>query len=379
MVRGGTWWLIPISGVPRHRNVGANDLAVSDQQTLQYRVGLNPHGPARVLSHRLWERRGACRTAPARPSPGRSRSGLYLAAVLRTADAHASATARLGSACPGNVAHPVFITNSVCSQGDVMALSSPSFLTRATSAFSPARQIGSKAAVTAASVCFIATWLAVLPVIQPPQLNPRIIVRMLPITTPQTPGLSHARCTCMSRLLVLRRMFENDSECRGALSGLGSGLKALPCSNPPSHRDSCRRPHDTVAHGHDAPAPAPSSRSPGRDSAGLGGRARSRRGRGPEPDGPGRSGRGVLGVPVRLSGAGAGANGIRAAPRSLSSLRHRHGRDLHSGHVARPTGPPPPGAITSRPHPLPGRTGRGDTRPHSRCCWHMPQRPLAAS
>src|SRR4029453_17856142 len=76
MVRGGTWWLIPISGVPRHRNVGANDLAVSDQQTLQYRVGLNPHGPARVLSHRLWERRGACRTAPARPSPGRSRSGL---------------------------------------------------------------------------------------------------------------------------------------------------------------------------------------------------------------------------------------------------------------------------------------------------------------
>jgi hypothetical protein len=56
---------------------------------------------------------------------------------------------------------------------------------------------------------------------------------------------------------------------------------------------------------------------------------------------------------------------FRAAPRSLSSLRDRHGRDLHSGHVARPTGPPPPGATTSRPHPLPGRTGRGDTR-HTR-------------
>src|SRR4029434_8897840 len=162
------------------------------------------------------------------PAPAAPDQAYLAAAVLRTADAQASATARLGSACPGNVAHPVFITNSVCSQGDVMALSSPSFLTRATSAFSPARQIGTKAAVTAASVCFIANWLAVLPVIQPPQLNPRTIVKMLPITTPQTPGLSHARRTCMSRLLVLRRMFENDSECRGALSGLVVDLRHYP-------------------------------------------------------------------------------------------------------------------------------------------------------
>ena len=43
-------------------------------------------------------------------------SALYLAAaVLRSADAQASATARLGSACPGKVAHPVFIMNSVWS------------------------------------------------------------------------------------------------------------------------------------------------------------------------------------------------------------------------------------------------------------------------
>src|SRR5690349_9239684 len=113
----------------------------------------------------------------------------YLAAaVLRSADAQTSATARLGSACPGNVAHPVFITNSVCSQDDVMAVSSPSFLARATSAFSPARQIGNSAAVTAASACFIVTWSAVLLVVQPPQLKPTIMVRMLPMTTPQTPG-----------------------------------------------------------------------------------------------------------------------------------------------------------------------------------------------
>ena len=52
-------------------------------------------------------------------------------------------------------------------------------------------------------------------------------------------------------------------------------------------------------------------------------------------------------------------HGIRAAPRSLSLLRDRHGRDLYSGHVARPTGPPLPGATTRRPHPLPGRARRG--------------------
>jgi len=64
-------------------------------------------------------------TEPARPPhalprccaiAGERGSRRYLAAaVLRSADAQASATARLGSACPGNVAHPVFITNSVCS------------------------------------------------------------------------------------------------------------------------------------------------------------------------------------------------------------------------------------------------------------------------
>src|ERR1700730_16949654 len=139
----------------------------------------------------------------------------FAAAVLRSADAQTSATARLGSACPGNVAHPVFITNSVCSQDDVMAVSSPSFLARATSAFSPARQIGTSAAVTAASACFIVTWSAVLLVVQPPQLNPTIMVRMLPMTAPQTPGLSHARSPCMEHLLVLRRTCESDSKRNG--------------------------------------------------------------------------------------------------------------------------------------------------------------------
>ena len=37
----------------------------------------------------------------------------FAAAVLRRAATQPSATARLGSACPGKVAHPVFITNSV--------------------------------------------------------------------------------------------------------------------------------------------------------------------------------------------------------------------------------------------------------------------------
>src|SRR5713226_6800722 len=111
----------------------------------------------------------------------------FAAAVLRSAEAQASATARLGSGCPGNVAHPVFITNSVCSQDDVMALRSPSFLAWAASAFSPARQIGSSAAVTATSAAFTAPWFAVLLVVQPPQLNPTIMVRMLPMTAPQTP------------------------------------------------------------------------------------------------------------------------------------------------------------------------------------------------
>src|SRR6266566_9319464 len=139
----------------------------------------------------------------------------FAAAVLRTPAAQASATSRLGSVCPGNVAHPVFITNSVCSQDDVMAVSSPSFLARATSAFSPARQTGTSAVVTAASACFSATAYAVLLVVQPPQLNPTIMVRMLPMTTPQTPGLSHARCTCMEHLLVLRRTCESASKRNG--------------------------------------------------------------------------------------------------------------------------------------------------------------------
>ena len=61
---------------------------------------------------------------PARPSQTPSHDAVpsrvigdprryFAAAVLRSADAQASATARLGSTCPGNVTHPLFITNSV--------------------------------------------------------------------------------------------------------------------------------------------------------------------------------------------------------------------------------------------------------------------------
>jgi len=51
-----------------------------------------------------------CHRRSAEATPG------YLAAAgLMSADAQASATFRLGSAVPGNVAHPAFITKSVCS------------------------------------------------------------------------------------------------------------------------------------------------------------------------------------------------------------------------------------------------------------------------
>src|SRR6266404_7798495 len=130
-----------------------------------------------------------------------------VAAVLSSADAHPSATARFGSAWPGKVAHPVFITNSVCSQDEVIAVSSPSFLTRATSTFCPARQIGTSAAVTAASACLTAIWPAVPLVVQPPQPNPTIIVSTPPMTAPQIPGFNHTGCTIMmSYLLALWRM-----------------------------------------------------------------------------------------------------------------------------------------------------------------------------
>jgi hypothetical protein len=82
-----------------------------------------------------------------------------------------------------------------------MALSSPSFWPLTPSTFSWARQIGSKAAVTAASARLIATWFAVLLVVQPPQLKPTIMVRMLPITAPQIPVFNHAVCICMRHLL----------------------------------------------------------------------------------------------------------------------------------------------------------------------------------
>src|SRR5882672_4938179 len=119
--------------------------------------------------------------------------GYFAAAGLTSADAQASATSRLGSAFPGKVAQPAFITKSVCSYEAVMALSSPSFLPLGASTFSCARQTGTNAVVTAASARWVATWFAVLLVVQPPQLKPTIMVRMLPMTAPQTPGFIHAR------------------------------------------------------------------------------------------------------------------------------------------------------------------------------------------
>jgi hypothetical protein len=54
----------------------------------------------------------------------------------------------------------------------------------------------------------IACWRAVVLVVHPPQLKPTIIVTMLPMTTPQTPGLSHVVFSDGIRhLLALRRMF----------------------------------------------------------------------------------------------------------------------------------------------------------------------------
>src|SRR6267142_2364077 len=88
-----------------------------------------------------------------------------------------------------------------------MALSAPSFLPLAASTFSCARQIGTNAVVTAASARCIATWFAVLLVVQPPQLKPTIMVRMLPMIAPQTPGFIHPCWTCIRHLLVLRTMY----------------------------------------------------------------------------------------------------------------------------------------------------------------------------
>ena len=64
MVRGGTWWVIPISGVPSHRNVAASDLAVPDQQNV-------PHVTQNRLSVRRMPRRvpDNAGTAPALAAP----------------------------------------------------------------------------------------------------------------------------------------------------------------------------------------------------------------------------------------------------------------------------------------------------------------------
>jgi len=101
--------VIPISGAPCRRNVAAYDLAVPDQQNMQYRaVLLFQSRPGKATLQTPYRD-----AAPSRVSGDPSR--YFAAAVLRSAAAQASATSRLGSACPGNVAHPVFITNSVCS------------------------------------------------------------------------------------------------------------------------------------------------------------------------------------------------------------------------------------------------------------------------
>src|SRR6266581_8035204 len=87
-----------------------------------------------------------------------------------------------------------------------MPFRSLSFFPLVASTFSWARQTGTNAVVTAASARWIATWFAVLLVVQPPQLKPTIMVRMLPITAPQTPGLIHARF--MRHLMVLGKICE---------------------------------------------------------------------------------------------------------------------------------------------------------------------------
>ena len=89
-----------------------------------------------------------------------------------------------------------------------MALSSPSFLPIVTSVFCCATQKGTSVDVTAASARVVASWFAVVLVVQPPQLKPTIMVRMLPMTAPQAPDLSNAPCTFMRHLQVLRTMGE---------------------------------------------------------------------------------------------------------------------------------------------------------------------------
>src|SRR4030095_3440338 len=84
------------------------------------------------------------------------------------------------------------------------------FVPFAGSIFPRARQIGTSVAVTAASARLSASWLAVLCVVQPPQLNPTIMVRMEPSTAPQMVGLSHAACICMRHLLLGRTIGEYD-------------------------------------------------------------------------------------------------------------------------------------------------------------------------
>src|SRR4029453_9238413 len=89
-----------------------------------------------------------------------------------------------------------------------MALSSLSFLPIATSVFCCATQKGTSVDVTAASARVVASWFAVVLVVQPPQLKPTIMVTMLPRTAPQAPDLSNALCTFMRYLQVRRTMCE---------------------------------------------------------------------------------------------------------------------------------------------------------------------------
>src|SRR5688500_11268148 len=142
-----------------------------------------------------------------------------LDAVFRSAAAHASATSRFGSSLPGTVAQPVFVTKSRWSYDDDSALSSTIFFFTAPSAFDLAMQMGTSAVVTAVSACTFARRAVVPLVVQPPKLNPMIIVTTLPATAPHRTGLIHTGICGIGVLLFRFQRREQCAFCAGIRSG----------------------------------------------------------------------------------------------------------------------------------------------------------------
>src|SRR6185312_9652283 len=160
---------------------------------------------------RLWLRAFCPATTQEKATPLRRKAASTLRRYFAPLSslAQASATPRLGSALPGNVAQPPLATNESWLH-ESTALSATSVALESAACWNLSTQIGVSAVTTAASALASAMRVALLPSIQPPQPKPTIKVMTQPAAAPCIRRLRDSPCrmrgNCMSSPFA-RRVF----------------------------------------------------------------------------------------------------------------------------------------------------------------------------